>query len=213
MRRHRSWLALKLIKYYRWSSKPLLYGNILHELLQTTLQTREFSAQSLKACLDALLRKPGFQLDIWSCDLGIEEVRAEVWEKAMQSLVTFGDKWVGPEPKVRRLQQWDVHELTMSQETAMLHDSMAKLAITGLHDIEESIWSPKWGMKGKVDASVHATIQVPVPKGKPRAADPGQTGGPMPFEIKTGRAIGVLEHRAQTMLYTLLMEERYRTSD
>jgi hypothetical protein len=33
---------------------------------------------------------------------------------------------------------------------------------------------------------------------------------PMPFEIKTGRAVGVMEHRAQTMLYTLLMEERYR---
>jgi hypothetical protein len=97
-------LALKLIETVRRaSSKPLLYGNILHELLQTTLQTREFSAQALKACLDALLRKPGFQLDIWSCDLGIEEVRAEVWEKALQSLVTFGDKWVGEVPKVRLL--------------------------------------------------------------------------------------------------------------
>jgi DNA replication ATP-dependent helicase Dna2 len=90
---------------------------------------------------------------------------------------------------------------------------MAKLAITGLHDIEESIWSPKWGMKGKVDASVHATIQVPTPKGRTRVTvQEGETGGPMPFEIKTGRAIGVMEHRAQTMLYTLLMEERYRTS-
>jgi DNA replication ATP-dependent helicase Dna2 len=90
---------------------------------------------------------------------------------------------------------------------------MAKLAITGLHDIEESIWSPKWGMKGKVDASVHAIIQVPTPKGKMQTVpQPGETGGPMPFEIKTGRAIGVMEHRAQTMLYTLLMEERYRTS-
>ena len=33
----------------------------------------------------------------------------------------------------------------------------------------------------------------------------------MPFEIKTGRAVGVMEHRAQTMLYTLLMEDRYCT--
>lgn len=31
----------------------------------------------------------------------------------------------------------------------------------------------------------------------------------MPFEIKTGMSRGGLEHRAQTMLYTLLMEERY----
>ena len=89
---------------------------------------------------------------------------------------------------------------------------MAKLAITGFHDIEESIWSPKWGMKGKVDASVHATIQAPAAKGKGKPIDVGPTAGPMPFEIKTGRAIGVMEHRAQTMLYTLLMEERYRAS-
>lgn len=31
----------------------------------------------------------------------------------------------------------------------------------------------------------------------------------LPFEIKTGRAVGVLEHRAQTMLYTILIAERY----
>jgi DNA replication ATP-dependent helicase Dna2 len=30
-----------------------------------------------------------------------------------------------------------------------------------------------------------------------------------PLEIKTGRAVGVMAHRAQTMLYTLLMEDRY----
>jgi hypothetical protein len=31
----------------------------------------------------------------------------------------------------------------------------------------------------------------------------------MPFEIKTGMSKAGMEHRAQTMLYTLLMEERY----
>lgn len=95
-----------------------------------------------------------------------------------------------------------------------MHNSLAKLAITGLHDIEEAIWSPKWGMKGKIDASVQATIQLPDKKAKPgfpSLATEGQSeSGPMPFEIKTGRAVGVMEHRAQTMLYTLLMEERYR---
>jgi DNA replication ATP-dependent helicase Dna2 len=35
------------------------------------------------------------------------------------------------------------------------------------------------------------------------------TSGPKPFEIKTGRPVVSLEHRAQTMLYTLLTEERY----
>jgi DNA replication ATP-dependent helicase Dna2 len=31
----------------------------------------------------------------------------------------------------------------------------------------------------------------------------------MPFEIKTGRSVAGMEHRAQTMLYTLLAAERY----
>ena len=35
---------------------------------------------------------------------------------------------------------------------------------------------------------------------------------PSPLELKTGRSTQVMEHRAQTLLYTLLMEERYATS-
>lgn len=33
--------------------------------------------------------------------------------------------------------------------------------------------------------------------------------GAVPFEIKTGRSTGGMAHRAQTMLYTLLVAERY----
>lgn len=78
------------------------------------------------------------------------------------------------------------------------------LAITGLHDVEEDIWSPKWGLKGKVDASVQASILTPGAK----QADENIA----PLEIKTGRSVGVMAHRAQTMLYTLLMEDRYGES-
>lgn len=79
------------------------------------------------------------------------------------------------------------------------------MSITGLHDIEESIWSPKWGLKGKVDASIQAAL---LDSAMVKGANAPQHI--LPFEIKTGRAVGVMEHRAQTMLYTLLMEERYR---
>ncbi|QRW20864.1 DNA replication ATP-dependent helicase Dna2 [Rhizoctonia solani] len=43
------------------------------------------------------------------------------------------------------------------------------------------------------------------------AENSGATGTSwtMPFEIKTGRTVGGMEHRAQTMLYTLLIAERY----
>ena len=80
------------------------------------------------------------------------------------------------------------------------------LAICGLHDTEEDIWSPRWGLKGKLDASVQVMLEEKkgLWKGKP-------TKTSMPFEIKTGMSKGGMEHRAQTMLYTVLMEERYGT--
>lgn len=62
-----------------------------------------------------------------------------------------------------------------------------------------------------VDASVQAVIEDPT-KPLKQLQDPDDVadGRPMPFEIKTGKVIGGSDHRAQTMLYTLLMEDRYR---
>ena len=85
-------------------------------------------------------------------------------------------------------------------------DKPSLLAITGLHDIEEDIWSPKWGLKGKVDASVQASIIRYPMKGQQAEEHVA------PLEIKTGRSVGIMAHRAQTMLYTLLMEDRYGES-
>lgn len=88
------------------------------------------------------------------------------------------------------------------------------LAISQLYDIEEDIWSPTYGLKGKIDASVEAVVQdfddssTPFARARPQIRE---STSPMPFEIKTGRAVAGMEHRAQTMLYTLLMGERYGT--
>ena len=67
---------------------------------------------------------------------------------------------------------------------------------------EEDIWSSRWGLKEKLDASVQVMPEEKEGswKGKPTKAS-------MPFEIKTGVSKGGLEHRAQTMLYTILMKE------
>ena len=95
------------------------------------------------------------------------------------------------------------------QPEALLSDTRAArgetalLAISSLHDIEEDIWSPTYGLRGKLDASVQAVIV--------RNSGSSITH-PTPFEIKTGRAVAGLEHRAQTMLYSLLMQERYGDS-
>ena len=86
------------------------------------------------------------------------------------------------------------------------------LAINKLHDIEEDIWSPTYGLKGKVDASVQAMITDIEDATNPftiACSKRTNLSHAAPFEIKTGRPVTGMEHRAQTMLYTLLMSERY----
>jgi hypothetical protein len=79
-----------------------LYGNILHELLQEALRTREFDHVALKKMLEQILQRPQMQLDMWAAELGMEEVRLEVWEKATAGLLGFGQRWIGPLPTTTR---------------------------------------------------------------------------------------------------------------
>lgn len=105
----------------------------------------------------------------------------------------------------------------MGELHSMPGDAQDLLSITGLHEVEEDIWSPKWGLKGKVDASVQAAIvrkQIKPAYGRLPVSEVGSESEEhvAPLEIKTGRAVGLMAHRAQTMLYTLLMEDRYGES-
>ena len=93
----------------------------------------------------------------------------------------------------------------LSNTRAAYNQAPSLLAVTKLLDVEEDIWSPTYGLKGKLDVSVHTVISDP----NPPFPQPTITSGPKPFEIKTGRSIAGMEHRAQTMLYTLLAAERY----
>jgi DNA replication ATP-dependent helicase Dna2 len=80
------------------------------------------------------------------------------------------------------------------------------LAVDALLDVEEDIWCPKFGLKGKLDATVNTIVEEPNPI-FPKA--PKRYTGPKPFEIKTGKAFSAMEHRAQTMLYNVIASERY----
>lgn len=84
-----------------------------------------------------------------------------------------------------------------------LDTARSRLAITSTLGVEDDIWSPRFGLKGKIDVSTSSAVVDSV--GFTRR-------GTTPFEIKTGRTSAGMEHRAQTMLYTLLMTDRYGAS-
>lgn len=62
-------------------------------------------------------------------------------------------------------------------------------------DIEENIWLPKFGLKGKIDVSVRAS------KG------PATAARYMPIELKTGKASFSAEHTGQLIIYQVMMSE------
>jgi DNA replication ATP-dependent helicase Dna2 len=100
---------------------------------------------------------------------------------------------------------------------SMPFEEPSLLAITKVHDVEEDIWSPTYGLKGKIDVTIQGIISDPIYSSTgTHRTNPRQTplsrkvvDAPLPLEIKTGRASAGMEHRAQTMLYTLLLSERY----
>lgn len=73
------------------------------------------------------------------------------------------------------------------------------MSINKLLDVEEHIWSPKFGMKGNIDATVVATT----------IDDEGRALQTLPLEFKTGKNNSSVSHQAQTALYTLLLSNRH----
>ena len=72
------------------------------------------------------------------------------------------------------------------------------MSVNKLLDVEEKIWSPKYGLKGMIDATVEVTMQD--------GNDENRLT--VPLELKTGRN-STAAHKAQTALYTLLCSDRY----
>ncbi|XP_022654405.1 DNA replication ATP-dependent helicase/nuclease DNA2-like isoform X2 [Varroa destructor] len=64
-------------------------------------------------------------------------------------------------------------------------------------DIEENLWCPRLGLKGKVDMTVELEM-----------AANGNIARQAPLELKTGKPSFSREHSAQVLLYTLMMNEK-----
>lgn len=61
--------------------------------------------------------------------------------------------------------------------------------VNSIEDIEENIWCPELGLKGKIDVSVKTNFQT------------------LPLEVKTGRASFSLEHKGQVIMYVMMMQK------
>lgn len=82
-------------------SKAMLYGNVLHSLLQGSLLEQSFDPESTRKRVASELSKDDQRLQVWGAGLNEASVTEDLGKSAEEAFTAFGRKWVGPDPKVR----------------------------------------------------------------------------------------------------------------
>eukprot|EP00884_Botryococcus_braunii_P022766 jgi/Botrbrau1/9173/Bobra.0236s0005.1 len=196
------------------SGRSAVEGTLLHSLLQVALREGSgVSQEDLQRAMPNLLDRHREQM--LEVSLPDHEATARL-QKAVPAILQFCKTFLREVPgegsKVRLGNSFGGPE--------------PALCIPQVLDIEENIWAPKYGLKGMIDASLHIALHPASSQVQGKRRDVGgswlarqcsskvvvQAPGEVPVELaplefKTGRPHH--SHRAQVLLYLLLMEERY----
>ena len=166
------------------SHKAMVYGNILHEIFQKALSSNQWDEKFLAEMVEETVQnhvEDLWQLGMTDTVLATEEISGKMGETASWARI-----FVAKSPS-------EVATIDGRQ------GGKARMSISKLIAIEEHIWSPQYGLQGKIDATVQMTQM-----------DQGNSKTLLyPFEVKTGRTTFSVMHLAQTALYTLLLSDRY----
>ncbi|KAI8949005.1 Dna2-domain-containing protein [Xylaria longipes] len=161
---------------------PLVYGTLLHEIFQEALMANNWAPEFLDAVIHKITEK--HVEDLYTIKVAINDARNHLQSK-MPELRAWAKSFVSAFPKPDAIVQGR-------------NGDKANMSVTKLLDVEEHVWSPMYGLKGNIDA----TVQVTMKEGSQRRTLT------VPFEVKTGKN-ATPNHMAQTALYNLLLSDRY----
>ncbi|KXX75824.1 DNA replication ATP-dependent helicase/nuclease DNA2 [Madurella mycetomatis] len=164
------------------ATPALVYGTILHEIFQEALMANNWDLGFLGSVINRTLQK--HLEDLYVIKVSLADARSHVMSK-MPELKSWAQAFVSASPK----------------PNAFVHGKNGEkvnMCVGKLLDVEEHVWSPMYGLKGNIDATVQVTMQD------------GKTTKTLtvPFEVKTGKN-ATTNHQAQTVLYNLLLSDRY----
>ncbi|MCJ1387495.1 Tripartite DNA replication factor [Xylographa bjoerkii] len=163
------------VKATNEANEPQVYGHILHEIFQEAMKANRWDTSWLANTIQVIASR---YLET------LFEINVDM-TNAVDHLTS----------KVPELQSWAEPEAVVKDRNG----AQALMSINKLLDVEEHVWSPMYGLKGNVDA----TVQVVMKDGKEEKTLT------VPFEVKTGKNNSNAAHKAQTALYTLLLSDRY----
>lgn len=168
-------------------SLPATLGNIIHELIQSLLklklvESNQFVSKGLALELLDKVIVP-YKKSILMCNETIESVIKTIADEHLSFIIEFINIYVTPDN-------------TRSWVQVIGSKTKRKLSIAQVIDIEENIWSSKYGLKGFIDVTAETN------------ADEDGKKLINPIEIKTGKWKSNA-HEAQGLIYTLLLQDRY----
>lgn len=181
------------------ASEAAVFGNLIHDLFQIILasdsNTRDYQSPQ---CIS---QTGG--VDVESFFEAVEEVLYRHYESLYAAKILDQNARQVLHKVIPDIMEWYKVFMGSGNHTStiggLLRDgkSSHRVVVKEVHDIEELMWSPVLGLKGKIDASVQLRV------------DEADTGVGV-FELKTGNSLGYssVAHNAQTLLYTLLMSDR-----
>ncbi|XP_062852289.1 DNA replication ATP-dependent helicase/nuclease DNA2 [Trichomycterus rosablanca] len=176
-------------------SKQMLNGTIVHDIFQKAAMSLDFSSENLKKLATEALLSHNYLGQMYSLKLTQADIKHEV-EEYLPALAGWAKDYLHTSSQAGQKQ------LTLklpSDGTMSRQDSACSVTVTNFVDIEENIWSPRFGLKGKIDVTagvrIHRRGRRPVDK-------------TVALELKTGKESNSVEHRSQVILYTLMSLER-----
>ncbi|XP_063817674.1 DNA replication ATP-dependent helicase/nuclease DNA2 isoform X2 [Pseudophryne corroboree] len=166
-------------------TRQMLIGTMLHDIFQKAT-TCGFGSDVLQNLALQTVHGPKYLKEMYQLNLNQTDVLQEV-EEYLPSFEKWASDFMTPANQ---------RQVMLNLSTATNIRGAAQ--VTEFLDIEENIWSPRFGLKGKIDVTAKVKIHQKS-KGLLKT---------MPLELKTGKESNSIEHRSQVILYTLLSQER-----
>lgn len=188
-----------LLDYATVGGESALFGSMIHELFQVVLildsNTRDYTTADELSQIGGLDLESFFEAvedvlhhhadDIYAAKMEINFAR-QVLHKVVPQITDWYRNFMG----FGNFNNTDGVQINFGRNPH-------KVVVSKVHDIEELVWSPVLGLKGKIDASVFLRID-------------GYESDIAVLELKTGKSVGISgsSHVAQVSLYNLLMSDR-----
>lgn len=164
------------------TNRAMLVGTLVHEVFQFGVKNRIADIDKLVKFLDDLLDDATVMLEIYSVELHLSDVRREA--------ISY----------INSVKEW-IENFMLSERHPLTNNSDLEVRMIGISDIEENVWSTKYGLKGKIDVTGCVRIH--------NKRNNSVTDKTIPLELKTGNPNLSSSHAAQVSLYSMMVEDRY----